>query len=164
MNPSEVSSSDAIITKQSFCERCNKYINVKNFSRHVMDMHTVGRYKCDECSREFGSSAYLERHMIDHHPIKMQKSTQTFLSYDDVSSHCSPCFVTKTPHGYAFPHDASLLNEHIEKEHINTLPMQMRDVKPYTPFQVKIFINKLSVYSDTNSKTFTQFPPKKKKK
>ena len=49
------------------CEHCGKDVAKKLIARHILQKHSVGPYKCDQCTRSFSTSAHLKLHQDSRH-------------------------------------------------------------------------------------------------
>ena len=49
------------------CELCGKEVAKKLIARHILQKHSVGPFKCDQCERSFSTSAHLKLHQDSRH-------------------------------------------------------------------------------------------------
>ena len=49
------------------CELCGKEVAKKLIARHILQKHSVGPFKCDQCERSFSTSTHLKLHQDSRH-------------------------------------------------------------------------------------------------
>ena len=49
------------------CELCGKEVAKKLIARHILQKHSVGPFKCDQCARSFSTATHLKLHQDSRH-------------------------------------------------------------------------------------------------